>query len=476
MNSQAVRIISLPSAGKETPKPQAVLAPSADVLQQAALPMDLSPDALGPAVDPFADIADTMGGADIARTRRDTVLAEISNLEAQNRWQDILELFHPIEDREPAIVAHGLDAEVRASLGFALGQLKRFDQALAELRTCVRRDPESFRYRSSLGYTLMSSLLAASAREIILPGREKKNRLQEAHEHFRKAQSILPDRVTPFYREGRLYKGFDRKPDKAIPLLAQSVRNWEEYPPEMRLSRHQERKNAVKARYCLASCMTAKGQAEAALHHVRTVLEEDAQTSYLKNEHKHFAIGKALHALGRYSEALKALEAAAVFTNPADGDYIHELAARCHLAMSDPGMGLQSVERIPQKARRPYVRWTEADCLVALGKIDDAKRILLAACERDRRGRHKGLIRLARIAYNQGDYAAVGGFAEKAVAFHLETYSTPSDDGLFWQAVAALRQGQKDKAIGFERDLTAHRPFYPWLPRLREALREGARQ
>ena len=476
MNTQAVRIISLPSAEKETPRPQAVPVPLAEPQQQSQLPMDLSPNTLGPLVDPFAALADAMGEADTARGRREKVLAEISNLQAQNRWQDILELFHPIEDREPALVAHGLDTEIRSSLGFALGQLKRFDQALDELRVCVRRDPENFRFRSSLGYTLMSSLQAANAREIILPGKEKKNRLLEAHEQFRKAQSILPDRVTPFYREGRLYKDFDRKPDKAIPLLVQAVRNWEEYPAETRLSRHQERKNAVKARYCLASCMVVQGQAESALHHVRTVLDEDIQTSYLKNEHKHFAMGKALHALGRYSEALKSLEAAAMFTNASDGDYIHELAGRCHLAMGSADLGLQALERIPQKARRPYVRWTEADCLVALGRPDEARRILLAACERDRRGRHKGLIRLARIAYSQGDYAAVGGFAEKAVAFHLEIYSTPSDDGLFWQAVSALRLGQRDKAVGFERDLTAHRPLYPWLPRLREALREGGRQ
>lgn len=476
MNTQAVRIISLPSAEKDTPKPQAVPVPSAEVQQQTTLPMDLSPDALGPVVDPFAALADAMGGADFAHACLGRVLAEIATLQAQNRWQDILELFHPVEDREPALVAHGLDTEVRSSLGFVLGQLKRFDQALAELRICVQRDPENFRYRSSLGYTLMSSLQAANAREIILPGQEKKARLQEAHDHFRKAQAILPDRVTPFYREGRLFKDFDRKPDKALPLLAQAVRNWEEYSTETRMSRHQERKNAVKARYALASCMIAEGQAASALEHVRTVIEEDARTSYLKSEHKHFAEGKALHALGRFGEALKALDAAALFTNPTDGDYIHELAGRCHLSMGNPDLGLQAVERIPQKARRSYVRWTEADCLVALGRTDDARRILLSSCERDRRGRHKGLIRLARIAYNQGNFAEVTAFAEKAVAFHMETYSTPCPDGLFWQAVAALRSGQRERALSFERDLAAHRPLYPWLPKLRQALREGGRQ
>lgn len=473
MTAEAVRIISLPSA-ETTPRPQAVPQPSNEVQQQMALPMDLSPEALGPVVDPFASLADAAGSADQAHRTQERVLAEIHALESQNRWQDIVDLFYPVDDHAPQLCAHGLDIEVRSDLAFALGQLKRFDQALAELRICVKRDPGNFRYRSSLGYTLMSSLQAASAREIILPGQERKARLEQAHEQFRAAQSILPDRVTPFYREGRLYKDFDRKPDRAIPLLAQAVRNWDDYSRETKLSRHQERKNAIKARYALASCLVDEGQASTALEHVRMVIEEDAQTGYLKNEHKHFALGKALHALGHSEEALKALAAAAMFTNPSDGDYVFELSGRCHLALGQADKGLESVERIPHKVRRPYVRWTEADCLTALGRTDEAKRVLLACCERDRRGRHKGLIRLARLAYNQNLFADVAAYAEKAVAFHMEVYSTPCADGLFWQAVAALRQGRRDEALAFERDLVAHRPRYPWLPKLRQALHGGS--
>lgn len=472
MTAEAVRIISLPSA-ETTPRPQAVPQPSTDVQQQMPLPLDLSPEALGPVVDPFAALADAAGNAEQAHGTQARILAEITILEFQNRWQDIVDLFYPVDDHAPELCIHGLDIEVRSDLAFALGQLKRFDQALAELRICVKRNPSNFRYRSSLGYTLMSSLQAAQAKEIILPGQERKARLEQAHEQFRAAQSILPDRVTPFYREGRLYKDFDRKPDKALPLLAQAVRNWDDYSQETRRSRHQERKNVIKARYALASCMIAEGQAATALEHVRVVIEEDAQSGYLKNEHKHFALAKVRHALGQFEEALKALDTAAVFTNPTEGDYVHELAGRCRLALGQADKGLESVERVPLKARRPYVRWTEADCLTALGRTDEAKRVLLACCERDRRGRHKALIRLARLAYNQNVFADVGAYAEKAVAFHMEVYSTPCADGLFWQAVAALRLGRRDEALGFERDLAAHRPRYPWLPKLRQALHDG---
>ena len=475
MTSQAVRIISLPSAETQTPKPQAVPQPSTDVQQQTTLPMDLSPEALGPKVDPFALLADASGSSEHAHATQTRILGEIRTLETQNRWQDIVDLFYPVDDHAPQLCAHGLDIEVRSDLAFALGQLKRFDQALAELRICVQRDPENFRYRSSLGYTLMSSLHAAAAREIILPGQERKARLEQAHEHFRKAQTLLPDRVTAYYREGRLFKDFDRKPDKAIPLLARAVRNWDDYAQETKLSRHQERKNAIKARYALASCLVDEGRAASALEHIRIVLVDDEQSGHLKNEHKHFALGKVLHALGQFEDALKALEAAAMFTNPTDGDYVHELAGRCFLALGQPEHGLRSVERVPLKARRPYVRWTEADCLAALGRLDEAERVLLACCERDRRGRHKALLRLARLAYNRNSFADVAAYAEKAGQFHQEVYGTPCADGLFWQAVAAYRLGQRQQALAFEQDLTAHRPRYPWLPKLRQVLHGGER-
>lgn len=475
MTTQAVRIIALPTAEIQTPKPQAVPQPSTEVQMQASLPMDLSSETLRSVVDPFAALADAAGSAEQAHGTQERVLAEIYTLESQSRWQDIIDLFYPVDDHAPQLCDHGLDIEVRSALAFALGQLKRFDQALSELRICVKRDPGNFRYHSSLGYTLMSSLQAAAAKEIILPSQERKARLDQAHEQFRAAQSILPDRVTPFYREGRLYKDFDRKSDRAIPLLAQAVRNWDDYSPETKLSRHQERKNAIKARYALASCLVDEGQASTALEHVRMVIEEDAQTGYLKNEHKHFALGKVLHAMGQFEEALKALAAAAMFTNPTDGDYVFELAGRCHLALGEPYKGLESIERIPQKARRPYVRWTEADCLIALGRTDEARHVLLACCERDRRGRHKALIRLARLAYNQNAFSDVAAYAEKAVAFHLEAYATPCADGLFWQSVAAFRLGNRDLALNFERDLTAHRPRYPWLPKLRQVLHGSER-
>jgi len=448
MSAQAARIISLAQA--ETPAPQPQVAPAAE--------------------DPFQHLTDTYGPAAQAQTLLERLMAELDTLKSDKRWQEMLDLAYPVADRHPELGTHGLDTEIRAHVAFALGQLGRFDEAIAELRLCVERDPANFRYHLSLGYTLLRSLQADRAKEIVLTGMERKKRIHEAHQHFQAAQKILPDRVTPFYREGRLTKDFDRAPDKAMALFAQAVRHWEAYDEATRNERHQERKNAIKARYALASCLLQEGKAAAALEHVRLVIAEDAD--YIKNEHKYFALGKCLHALQQFQEALQALETAGMFAPPSDVDYVFELAARCHLALGHPGQGLAAIQRIPLKARRPYVRWTEADCLMAQGKASQARTVLLEAAERDRRGRHKALVRLARLAYQQRQLHDAAGFAQKAIDFHRETYGTPCPDGLFWAAAAALGQGDRETARQLTQELADHRPMYPWLPKLRQALGE----
>jgi hypothetical protein len=60
------------------------------------------------------------------------------------RWEDLLALFHPVEEKAPELVDCRLDLEVRSRVAFALGQLKRFDEAIEALKVCVARDPESF--------------------------------------------------------------------------------------------------------------------------------------------------------------------------------------------------------------------------------------------------------------------------------------------------------------------------------------------
>jgi tetratricopeptide (TPR) repeat protein len=131
---------------------------------------------------------------------------------------------------------------------------------------------------------------------------------------------------------------------------------------------------------------------------------------------------------------------------------------------------MKRIEEIPARARKPYVRWTEADTFGALGLPDRAEQVLLACIDRDRRGRHKGLLRLVKLAYRQGRFQEAAKWAEQGDRFHRDSYTTPYADGLFWWAACCLQLGNVDRARELERDLSAHRPRYPWLAKLRQAI------
>lgn len=401
-----------------------------------------------------------------AERSRSLVLAEIEQMIREARWADILAAFHPVADKLPELCGYGLDGRVREKIAFALGQTGQFDEAIAELQVCVRRDPENFYVHASLAYTAYNSLYAAKNREVFLSGKIRADRVQLAHEHFRAAQALRPDGVTNFYREGMLWKQIEGKEDKALPLFQRAVANWEKLSGEERQARHQERKNYVKSLYQLAGALAAAGRPRAALPVLMRCLAADEQSGHLSLVFKYFALGKVNHLLNRFPEARDALEFALRCKAEGPVDFVHELLARTCLAMGDGARALEAVAGVPERKRRPYVRWTEADVLCALGDYDRARAVLRQALERDNRSRHKTLLRLCKIEYLLGETREAAGHAAEAERFFREKWGNPYGEGLFWQAACALKLGENEKARRLAEELKAFRPNHPKLDRL----------
>lgn len=390
-------------------------------------------------------------------------LSEIDQMSRENKWEDIRAAFYPVPDKFPELALHGLDLRVREKVAFALGQLGRFDEAIAELEICVQREPENFHIHSSLAYTAYNSLYAAKNREIILSGRVRADRVRLAHQHFQAAQSLRPDGVTCFYREGMLWRQIEGKDDKGLPLFQRAVANWEKLSGEEREARHQERKNYIKALYQLAGTLAAVGRPQAALPILKRCLAEDDQSGQLSLVFKYFALGKVNYLLNRFGEARDALLFALRCKTENSVDFVYELLARVFLGLSDPGKALESVRTVPERQRRPYVRWTEADVLCALNRLPEAKQVLNRALERDNRSRHKTMIRLVKIEYLLGEIREAAEHAAEADRFFREKWGSPCADGLFWQAVCALKLGDPAKAQTLAAELKDFRPGYEKL-------------
>lgn len=399
-------------------------------------------------------------------------LGEIEEMVRENRWEDIVSLFSPVEEKTPELAAHGLDMDVQLKVAFAMGQLKRYDDAIRVLLACANREPENYYVNNALGYTAYNSIFAARNREIFLNGKARQDRLELAHRHLKAAQSLRPDGVTSYYREGALFKQIEGKPDAAVPLFERAISNWDGLSKEEKARRHQERKNFVKALYNLAGALLHTGRPGRAKDALDRVLAEDQESDYLSPMFKYFALGKILYHLNRFEEARDALIFALRRAESAM-DFVHELLARTYLALAQPEQAVKVIQEIPERLRRPYYQWTEADAWCALKDFQRARRVLLHAQERDRRSKHKTLIRLAKIEYLLGSFDEAARCASEALKFFDEKWGTVFEDGLFWLALSMFRLGRREEALEAALSLRRQNPRYPRLDLLLKKLTGG---
>ncbi len=415
-------------------------------------------------------LAEDQSQVERVQARLDSCLAEISMARTDNNWQRIIDLFYPLEEKEPELTTLGLETPVRAELAFALSHAGKTDQSIAQYQKCVKAQPDNFFYASGLAYVLYDMVYSTKNRERILPPQQKARHIEQAHKYFSRAQEIRPEGVTNYYRQGMLYKNIQNMDLKAAPLFRKAIENWEAYDALIREKRHQEYKNYVKSLYNLASCLLKQKRAGEALKCLEKCIRLDEDKNHVKPEHKYFALGKVHFELGRFDEARKDLEFAATCTDPRNGDYIYELWARVWLGKEKPMEALQVLSKIPEKFRRQFVRWTEGDCYAALQDYQKARQTWIKSLERDRRSRHRALIRLARLEFKMNNFEQCLKYAEDSTKFHLDTYGSPDPDGLFWSAAACIRLNDRDKALDRINDLKAFRPDYPMLGRLVEVF------
>ena len=183
-----------------------------------------------------------------------------------------------------------------------------------------------------------------------------------AHVHFETARSLRPD--------GMLYKQIEDKPERALPLFLKAIENWDAIGDEDKKHRHQERKNFVTSLYQAAGCHLKRNRLKHALVLIRRCLIEDEGSNHINLVIKYFALGKINFQMNRFTEAKEALLFALHCKAEQPLDFVYDLLSRTYLAMNDLQKALQTVRNVPEKRRRPYICWSEADILCAIGRYE----------------------------------------------------------------------------------------------------------
>lgn len=405
------------------------------------------------------------------------LVTEINELQSANRWSDIIDLCHPLEDKWADLVDAGMDDGLRLKLSFALCQNDQHEEAISCLVPLVKREPENSLAHYNIGYIVLDCFFRSRSNRKLVPVRRRAELLELGHLHFEKAIEIRPDSVTFCYRYAILLKEIERKSRKAIPYFRKAIKNWQEMSSELQKRYHQMYPKYIKAMYHLASCELEEGHADTSLGLLEKVLTQDFNRNHLHPLFKHYAMGKVLHELGRLDECLQHLETALQRSERGQPtDFVYELVARTHQRLNQPQKGMQAIGKIPVRARRPYVRWTEATLLNSLGRQEEAMALLRKVADRDRRARHVALIRLCRIALGVNQLQRALKSAEEAVRFCQETYTNPSKEAMFWQAVCHFRLNQLHEAHELIKALEESRFRYPHFGRLALMVRESLRK
>lgn len=412
------------------------------------------------------------GMADHLKRELSRVLTEMKELQAATRWQDIVALFFPVEEKLPELADAGMDTEVRLNLSFALCQAGRHEQAIASLQPVVAREKDNSLANYNIGYCVLDYFYRARTDRRLIPVQRRGELLKLGHHHFDAARRLRPDSVTFSYRQAILYKDIEDKPKLAVPIFRQAITNWLSLSPEQQQKYHQQRPKYSKSMYHLASCLLKLDQAKESLQLLEKLLAEDQGRNHVQPLFKHFAMGKVLYNLGRYDQSLQQLETAAYVAERGQAtDFVHELAARNCLCLKRPEKAMEAIGHIAPQRRRPYVRWTESDALVGLGRHSQAIRVLQDCAGKDRRSRHVALIRLCRIHLQQSELQEALDGAYKAVRFCTDTYGNPSKEAQFWQAVCLYRLGRSHEALPLVVELEKGRFHYPNFIRLAQLVR-----
>lgn len=344
---------------------------------------------------------------------------------------------------------------------------------MATVKPLTVSEPENVMAWYNFGYAAYEALYAAKRdRSLMVPAKRRKL-IEAAHHAFGRCQLLKPDSIAFYYRDAMVCKDFEDKPRQAIPLFEHAVANYESLSKEEQQNVHQQRPKYIRSLYHLASCHLKTGQPASSKILLEKVMAEDQNRDHMSPLFKHFAFAKTLHALGRPKEALEHIETATVRTSRHEAiDYVHELGARCALLLEQPERASQYIERIPMNRRRPYIRWTEADVLVAKGRFSTAVRVLEESAERDRRSRHKSLLRIARIYLTEAKYEKGLEAAGRADTFCLDTYGNGYSEAKFWQAACLYRLERYDEAGQVVRELSRNNFSYPNLRRLTTLIQE----
>ena len=247
------------------------------------------------------------------------------------------------------LVNAGEQTRVLDKRTFYLSRAKRYDEALSVLSLLRAREPHSFMWQYMSGYQYY-----------------EQKRWDEAVPWLIAAYRIEPTHLRNLYRLAHARRG-QGETDRAIRAAAEVLRLWHELPES---AQQREAGTFAKASYLLGRHHVDRGEFREAVPFLQQAADHDQA-----DHDKWYLLGKALRRTDQLDAALTALQRAQRIK---PRDYIErELAA----ALTDAGNHEQAAHHLRRGTRnvRGWPAWKSARIALALGQVEEARRLLTQA-------------------------------------------------------------------------------------------------
>ncbi len=361
---------------------------------------------------------------------QENIQQQVDALFKENNWQGIIDLLKPIVDAGD----HSID--YLRNLGFAYSQLDQYKNARRYYQIWLQFDPKRPQPYYSIGYTYYDG-----------------QNWEKAIKWFDKALSRFPSYVVCLYRKGvALFMwGKETKAKSVLESAISSYKFMRNTDMQKRLAKYYYR-----SVFYLGKCELALGNFGSARACFEKNLEDARE--YIDPIYVKYNLAYTLVKNRKYDEAEKYLEE--ITTKYANKEWIFRLWGNLLQARGEYRLAIEKYTQALKIRIQPYILINRAEAHIKNDDLEYAKQDLYEALKRDRKAKHKILLRLAGIAMAQEQLTKAEQLAKRAIEFKLKVYEADFANAHYFLYKLYEKMGEDEKS--FQELEMAQKLFKEW--------------
>ncbi len=341
---------------------------------------------------------------------------QLQELEKHKKWAEIIELLKPLMEQGKETV------EVVRSLGFAYSQLDRHHEARYCYKRWIELEPDKAQPYYHVGFTFYDA-----------------GQWMEAVEWFDLALERYPKYMVCLYRKGvALFMA--RKSRKAKETLKKAIMIYQDNQDAQ--FKQRMGKYYYRSIFYLGKCYFQLRSFKNARSCFEKIIAEDKR-AYIDTLFVRYNLALCLMYLKEYEQAEQIVKQ--LTEKKPRAAWLFDFWGRLLIEQKRFFEAIQKFNIALKIRRQPFILVDRAKANYLCGKIELAKKDLHEALKRDKKGKHKILLELAKIAKEEKYFSEAIIYAKRAIEFKQKIYDADYIDAhiLLSEVYTAIGEYQK---------------------------------